>query len=331
MLRIVLVAWFIMVGPTVFSQTIKLGTLAPDGSPWFESLKDMGESWKKATNGKLKFKMYPGGVVGEEDDMLRKMRIGQLHAAALTGVGLARIIPEINALQMPMLFDSFEELDYVRNQLRPKLEKLIEDKGYVVLNWGDAGWVQLFTQKPVVHPNDLKDQKIFVWSGETVVFSAWKAAGYHPVEIAATDILTSLQTGLINAYTTTPLASLSFQWFALAQNMTKLYWAPLVGATLITKKKWESIPTELRPVLMKASRESGDELKEKIRKLDLEAVEIMKKHGLVVHTVPDNVRAEWKRLTNKYVYDTFLDDLVPRPMFQEVQKLLKEYRAKKDG
>ena len=311
------------------AQTIKLGTLAPDGSPWYTSLRDMDERWKEASNDEVRLKIYPGGILGDEADMIRRMRIGQLHAATLSAVGLGQIIPEINAIQMPLLFDSYEELDYVREKLTPRFEKLLEDKGFIVLSWGDAGWVHIFSQKPVVYPNDLKGQKIFVWAGESETFAAWKAAGFHPVEVAATDILTSLQTGLVNVYNTTPLLSLSFQWFALAKNMTDLPWMPFIGATVITKKRWEQIPDEIRPALKNIAMSNSGNLKAEIRALDKKAVEVMKKQNLVVHHVPLEAENEWKRMADKYVYDEFLDKLFPREIFEEVRRLLDEYRAQK--
>jgi TRAP-type C4-dicarboxylate transport system substrate-binding protein len=309
-------------------QAIKLGTLAPDGSTWYMQLRDMGEKWKKATDSKLNFKIYPGGVIGDEADMVRKMRIGQLHAAAVTSVGLSCIIPEINAFQMPLMFKSYEELDYVRERLAPKLEELLESRGFIVLNWGDAGWVHIFSQKPVVYPRDLKtqNQRIFVWAGGTENFNAWKAAGFHPVEVAAPDIFMSLQTGLINTFTTTPLVALSYQWFALAKNMCDLAYAPLGGATIITKRKWKQIPKEIRPELMKVARSSGENLKKEIRRLDKKAVEIMKKHGLVVNPVPQDAVNEWKRMTEKYLYPELLAKKVPPDMFKKVKQLIDDYR-----
>ena len=309
-------------------QTIKLGTLAPDGSKWYLSLRQMGQTWQNAADGKIKFKIYPGGVLGDEVDMVRKMRIGQLHAAAVTDVGLSSIIPEINAFQLPLMFNSYAELDYVRGCLAPKLEALLADRGFIVLNWGDAGWVHIFSQKPVVYPEDLKThrQSIFVWAGGTETFNAWKAGGFHPVEVAATDIFMSLQTGLINTFTTTPLVALSYQWFALAKNMCDLPYAPLSGATIITKKKWEKIPEDLRPVLIEAARSSGAQLNQEIRGMDKAAVDVMKKHGLVVHPVPDDAVAEWKRMAKKYLYPEFIAKKVPKDMLREVEELLEEYR-----
>lgn len=311
------------------AQTIKLGTLAPEGSPWYESLTDMGQTWSKETSGKIDVKIYPGGVIGDESDMVRKMRIGQLHAAALTVVGLSQIIPEINVFQLPLLFDSYEELDYVRDRVAPKLEKLLEEKGFIVLNWADAGWVHVFSQRPVIYPKDLQKEKIFVWAGQTQAFNAWKVAGFHPVEVSATDIITSLQTGLITSFLTTPLAALSFQWFALAQNMSDFRYAPLIGATVITKKKWDSLPAKTRDLLKPAAASSGQKLKDEIRALDKKAIDIMKKNGLKVHTVTEDAVVEWRKVADQHVYGEYLEQTVPKYMFDEVQKLLKEFRAAK--
>jgi len=312
-----------------YCVTIKVGTLAPDGSTWYTALRDMGEEWEKATGGGVNIRIYPGGVAGDEVDMVRKMRIGQIHAAAITDVGLSSIIPEIKTFQMPMMFNSYGELDYVREKLAPELEKLLASKGFIVLNWGDAGWVHIFSQKPVINPGDLKiqDQKIFVWAGGTSSFNAWKAAGFHPVEVAAPDIFMSLQTGLINTFTTTPLVALSYQWFALAKNMCDLAYAPLCGATVITKEKWEEIPEDIRPKLLQAARSSGEKLKKEIRKMDDEAVKVMEKHGLVIQPVSREARKEWKDMTEKYLYPELLAKEVPQDMYQEVLGLLQEYRT----
>jgi TRAP-type C4-dicarboxylate transport system substrate-binding protein len=313
----------------VYCLTIKVGTLAPDGSTWYTALRDMGEEWEKATEGKVNIRIYPGGVAGDEADMVRKMRIGQIHAAAITDVGLSSIIPEIKAFQMPMMFNSYEELDYVRDKLAPKLEQLLANRGFIVLNWGDAGWVHIFSQKPVIYPKDLKiqDQKIFVWAGGTSNFNAWKAAGFHPVEVAATDIFMSLQTGLINTFTTTPLVALSYQWFALARNMCDLAYAPLCGATIITKDAWEKIPEDVRPKLLQAARLNGEKLKKEIRQMDNEAIKVMEKHGLVKQPIPTEARKEWKDMTEKYLYPELLANEVPKDMYKEVLGLLQEYRA----
>src|SRR5690606_5354543 len=187
---------------------IKLGTLAPEGSTFHNHLRALGEKWAKASGGGVKLVIYPGGTVGNESDMVKKLRINQLQAALLTGTGIHDIDPAVQALQVPMLLKSNEELDYALEKMAPKLEKILDDKGFVVLHWGDAGWVTFFTQKPAKTPADMQDQKVFAWAGDEGAVEAWKIAGFKPVVISATDITTSLQTGMIQAVDTTPVSAL---------------------------------------------------------------------------------------------------------------------------
>lgn len=308
------------------AQTIKLGTLAPEGSPWYNIIRDMSETWNERTGGKIHVRIYPGGVAGDDPDMVRKMRIGQLQAAVLTGAGLHAIAPEIQALQMPMMLASYEELDFVRGRLASQLAAILEVKGFKVLNWGDAGWVHFFTQKPVVHPEDLRPLRLFVWSGTPAVVEAWKDAGYHPVPLAATEIHTALQSGLINVVPTTPIAALSFQWFGLANHMTDLKWAPLLGATVISMKTWRQIDSDAKAIVVEAAREAGARVRAETRKLSDDAVEVMKKHGLVVHHVPPDVAALWESRA-RAGYPKLIGQVVPAEMVAEVEKLRDEHRA----
>ncbi|MFQ5961385.1 MAG: TRAP transporter substrate-binding protein DctP [Candidatus Methylomirabilales bacterium] len=310
----------------VSAQTIKLGTLAPKGSPWHNIIRDMAETWKEGTGGKIRVRIYAGGVAGDDPDMVRKMRIGQLHAAVLSGAGLSDIAQEMTALQMPMMFASYEELDYVRERLAPTLEAILEAKGFKVLNWGDAGWVHFFTKKPVVSPEDLRPLQLFVWSGDTAYVEAWKDAGYHPVPLAATEIHTALQSGLINALPTTALAALSYQWFGLANHMTNLKWGPLIGATVISMTEWRGIPDDVKPLLVQSAQKAGARIREETRKLGADAVEVMKKHGLVVHPVPPEMVAHWEQ-SARAGYPRLIGKVVPAEMVAEVERLRNEYRA----
>jgi TRAP-type C4-dicarboxylate transport system substrate-binding protein len=307
------------------AATIKLGTLAPEGSPWHEIMIDMVAAWKQASGGTVEVRIYPGGVVGDEPDMVRKMRVGQLHAAALTGAGLSEIATEIRALQMPMMFASDDELEYVRNGVGGRLEAILESKGFKVLTWGDAGWVYYFTQEPVVSPEDLRPMRIFTWAGDTAIADAYKAEGYQPVPLAATEIHSALQAGLINALPTTPIAALSFQWFGLAKNMTDLKWAPLVGAVVISTRKWQAIPDDLKPRILEIARGAGARLQASVRKLGPDAIDVMKKHGLVVHEVPKDVAAQWERSARKG-YAPLIGSFVSAEMIAEVERLRDEYR-----
>jgi TRAP-type C4-dicarboxylate transport system substrate-binding protein len=327
-LAAVLLLWAAAGSAAAQEQTIKFGVIAPDGSPWYNILRDMAESWKASTGGKIQFKIYPGGVAGDEPDMVRKMRIGQLHAAALTSAGLAEIAPEITALQLPMLFRDYEEFDAVLARVAPRLEQILLEKGYRVLNWGDAGWVTFYARNPVVSMADLRKEKLFVWATASSDVGVWKDAGVQAVPLATTEIHVALKSGLVTAIQATPLAALSFQWFGSAQNMADLKWTPLVGATVMTAKKWDALPSGVKPALLKSAQETGERLRKETRKLGDDAIEVMKKHGLVVHPVPPDVVKDWERIAVD-AYPKFVGSKIPPAFFQEVLKIRDEVRAGK--
>ena len=311
--------------PAAEKAVIKMGTGAPEGSPWHEILKSMEDQWRRSSGGAVELRIYPGGMLGDEPDLIRKMRVGQLQAAAVTAVGLAEIDDAVAALQIPMMFRSYEELDHVRDRLRPTLEKRLQSKGFVVLNWGDAGWVMFFAKEPFASPEDLKKLKLFVWAGDPHSVDLWKAAGFRPVPLAATDILPGLQTGLINAFDTTPLAALTNQWFGLAPHLLDLKWAPLVGATIMTRKAWDSLPQGSREGVRQAAEAAGDRLKGEIRATSDKAIEAMAKRGLTVHPVGPDLQVEWQKAAEA-IYPKIRGSLVPADMFDEVKRLRDEFR-----
>jgi TRAP-type C4-dicarboxylate transport system substrate-binding protein len=308
---------------------IKMSTIAPEGSSWHQVLQEMGEEWKEISGGKVTLRIYPGGVVGDEDAMLRKMRVGQLHAAAITGMGLAFLDRSFYGLHVPMMFASDEEFDYVRDRLSPLLEKRLEGKGYVVLNWGDAGWVHFFAKEPFTHPSEMKPMKLFIGAGDAPLTQLYKKAGFRPVPISVVDILPGLQTGLIDAFNATPLAALAFQWFALAPNMADLKWAPLTGATIIDKRAWERIPKDLRPKILEVSRDASQRLRREIRNLNEEAMRAMVENGLKINHVPPSAESEWRELVEA-IYPQIRGKIIPADIFDEVRMYRDEFRQSAD-
>ena len=313
-------------GPTV----IKMATLAPEGSSWYKVLQKMGDGWKRATNGAVTLRIYPGGVSGDEDAVIRKMRVGQLQAAAVTGIGLSYLDRSFYALHIPMMYASDEEFDYVRDRLSPVLERILEEKGMIVLNWGDAGWVHFFAKTPFTRPDEVKAMKLYAGAGDTRLLQLYKETGFNPVPLSTVDILPGLQSGLINAFDTTPLAALAFQWFALAPHMADLRWAPLTGATVIDKRAWLGIPENLRPKILAAAKEAGKSLRDEIRRLNDDAVKVMVKNGLKVSRVPPEAQAEWRKIVED-VYPQIRGKIIPAEMFDAAQKHRDEYRASRGG
>lgn len=306
---------------------LRLGALAPRGTTWHRSLLELGEKWRTAEGPGAEFVVYGGGSQGGEADMVRRLRVGQLNAAMLTVIGLTEIDPSVAALQkMPLIFRSWDELDYVREKLRPALEKRFIERGFVVLCWGDAGWVRFFSKSPAVHPQDYQRLKIFAWAGDAAQADIMKGLGYQPVVLEVADILPGLQTGMINMVPSTPFWALTLQFYPHAPYMLELDWAPLVGAVIVTRKAWDAMTPAGRDTLTRAGAEMGVQLRALSRREHDESVEAMKKRGLKVQTLTPQIEAEW-RLAAERMYPLVRGNMVPAEFFDEVQRLLREYRA----
>lgn len=311
-----------------FSQVIKLGTVAPVGSPWHQAVLEVAQKWKELSGGRVTLRIYAGGVAGDEKDMLRKIRIGQLHAMALTIGTLTDIVPDIEVISFPMLVRTDGELDYVLEKLGPEFEARLAKKGFKVLTWSTTGWVHFFTKEPVITPDDMKKQKLFIWGADTTYVDLMKTWGFKPVSLSIIDLLPSLQTGMVDAFPAPPAAALSFQWFTLAPNMTGLRWQPLPGATVVSTRQWNRIPRDLRPLLEDAVRKMGIRLQKQVRSLEQEAIAAMKNHGLRVHEVSPAVEEQWRNLVQEKGYPVFVGPRFSRKMFDTVRSLLDEYRSK---
>lgn len=310
---------------------IRLGTLAPRGTSWHRSLLEMGEKWRAVQGPGSAFIVYTDGSQGGEADMVRRMRVGQLNAALLSVVGLTEIDDSVAALQkMPMVFRSWDEVDHVREKLRPGLEKRFLEKGFVVLFWGDAGWVRFFSKEPALRPADYRRMKVFAWVGDNPQVDIMKALGYQPVVLEISDILPGLQTGMVNMVPSTPFYALVGQFYGHAPHMLDMNWVPIVGAVVMTRKAWDSMSPSAQKALRQAADAGGAELRAISRRENEEAVEAMKKRGLKVQTLTPEIEAEWRAVAEQ-AYPLIRGRMVPAPLFDEVQQALREYRAAQPG
>ena len=304
------------------ARVFKLATLAPDGSVWDKVLQEMSESWRDSSEGRVSLRIYPGGVAGDDPDVVRKMRIGQLHAGSLTLTGLADIDPYFEALAIPLFFASDEELFHVLSELEEEIAVRLEAKGFVFLHWGHGGWVHLFSKQPIRTVEDLRRQKFFVWAGQDALVQWWKKRDFQPVALAATDIMTGLQTGMIDALPTTPLAGLGLQWFRQTPYMLDLPLGPLLGATLATKREWEKLSEEDRTAFLEAARKAQVRLEEEVPKQDREAVEQMMQRGL---TVTEGSEDEWRAAARDFA-TSMRGNIVPADAYERVTEVRDAYR-----
>jgi TRAP-type C4-dicarboxylate transport system substrate-binding protein len=315
------------------AQKIDMATLAPADSTWFKVMENMGAEWKKISKGAVNLVIHPGGVLGDEPECVRRLDHRSIQAAGLSGAGLGDIDPGVACLQIPMMFDSYEELDYVRDRVAPKLEQRLLRKGYVVLNWSDVGWVQFFSTTPVQKLDDLRKLRLFTWAGDATEEELWRANGFRVVPLPATDIITQLKMHNLDAVAEPALYAETTQLYSLTPYMCDVKWAPLVGATIISRQVWDKIPEPQRGPMLAAARKSGDALKEDIRAQGIRAVGAMaagqpgKKALKLTVTHPDAAAlAEWRKQTEA-TYSKMKDKMVPPDLFAEVQKLRDEYRS----
>jgi TRAP-type transport system periplasmic protein len=274
--------------PRTFAQAaateLKLGSLAPSGSLWHDVLMQMGSTWKKVTAGRIGLKVYPGAQ-GDEVSLVRKMEIDQYQAASLTVVGLQRIDQAFNAFAIPLFYDSQDELVHVMGKLRPVIEERLAARKFQLLNYGYAGWVQVFSRAPIASLDDLKKQKIYTSAGDDKMVQWYKARGFNPQPLASTDVMLAIQTGLIDAMPVTPLAMVTFQWFKSAPHMLDIPLGPLVGATIVTQRAWNRISEADRAALLQAARQAEDRMAIEVPKQDQQSVAEMEKRGLKISRI----------------------------------------------
>lgn len=308
-------------------QQLRIGSLVPRNSPYHQQLLVLGEAWRTAQDGQGRFVVFTDGSQGGEAEMVRRMRIGQLQGALMSVVGLREIEPTIAALQsLPLLFRNWDEVDHVREKMRPAMEQRFLDRGFVVLGWGDAGWVRFFSKEAAVRPDDYRHMKFFAWGSEPEQQSIMKSLGYTPVPLETADVLPALQTGMINVVPSTPYFALAGQVYGAAPHMLDINWAPIVGALVLTRKAWDAMAPATRQALRTAGEQAGRQMRLQARAEVDEAVAAMKKRGLVVHSPNAEQMREWDALAQA-LYPRIRGSMVPAETFDEVFAHLQAYRA----
>ncbi len=309
------------------AQTIKLGSLAPEGTPYHQALLDIAQAWKTISGGKVQLRIYPGGVVGDDADMIRKMRIGQLNGAALSSMSTISIVPDVEALSFPTMIRTDEEFDHVLTEVAPDLERQFNEKGFTVVCWTLAGWVRFFAREPVIAPADLKRQKQFFWGSDAAYLDLLKSSGFQPVPLPVGELLPALQSGLVDAFAAPPTVALAFQWHSRTPHMTDMAWQPLPGCVLIDNRTWNKLPEAQRAEMLAASRAIATDLLRKSRALEADAIAAMTAQGLTAHAVPDAVREEWIAFVREQGYPRFIGPRFSTAIAERIQSAVAPLRA----
>lgn len=309
------------------AAVIKIGSIAPSRSIWDIALDELALEWDKITGGAVQLKIYPGGIVGGEPDMLTKMRLGTLGGGVFTNVGMTNIYRDSVVLNTPFLMSSDQEFNYVFDRLKPDIEKHIEAKGYKVIFWTLIGWEYFFSKNPVLYPEDMKKEKLSYTTTGTEMAHAWKKMGYTLVPNDLKDMLMALQSGINTAFYLPPLVAGSGQFFALAPHMLNLRLAPIVGSLLLTDRAWNGIPEQYREPMIKSLARITDRLYQQTQELDREALKTMSENGLIIHEPPADSPGRWRAVTALGM-DELVGKAFSKDIYDRVLALLQEFRQK---
>ena len=310
---------------------VKMATLSPDGSPWDGFFETMGKDWEADTDGRVTLTIYPGGVAGDEPDILRKMKIGQYHAAALSVSGLADISKDFTVFEIPLFFHDEQEMFHVLRELTPGLRETLDEEGFVLLGWGYVGQVHFFTNELARTVEEMQRLKIFTWAGDEAMTSWWREGGFKPVALAATDIVTGLHTGMIDALAVPPIYAMQVQFFKQAKYFADIPLIPMMGAILVTKRAWNRISEADRKVMIAAGQRAEDRIFETIPAIEQTAVGLMGGQGLeVVPIVGTEVEDDWVEIANDFAA-SMRGNTVPEAIFDRATAVRDAYRRQQEA
>jgi len=308
---------------------IKFATLAPEGTDAMRLMREADAEVRAKTKGELSFKFYPGGRLGDETDMVRKIELGQLQAGGFTGVGLGEIAPEVRILDAPWLFRDTKEVDRITSAFAKEFEQAFEAKGFVLLGWTEVGFVRVFSKAPVRSAADMRRLKLWAWEGDPIAGAAFKALGVHPIPLSITDVNTSLETGLIDAVYAAPLYAIALQWNEKTKSVFSLPLANASGAVLLSKKAFDALPEDQRRILLAACAPRLRKLTETTRRENAAAMETLKKQGMTMTSVsPPQEETLFEEAGRKARLE-LVGRLYSADFLARVEKALAEFRSKK--
>ena len=305
--------------------TLKIGSLAPIDTPWDNALRKLAAEWKEISGGRVTLKIYPGGIAGDESDMIRKIRIGQLDGAALSGTGLNRITPQMLVMALPMLFSGYDELRYVMQESTADFEKLTSERGFELVAWTIGGWIRFFAKSPIVYPDDLRSQRLAVSADDEEILYAWRAIGFDAIPLHPTEIMAGLQSGMAEAFHVPALLAAVYQWFALTPYMSAIDLAPLIAGLVVGERSWKRVPVEYKDELIAAAQGILDPLFDDVEALDNEAIQVMIDNGLTINEVNDEAMAEWQVLVEKG-HEILIGQSISPEIYEKILGYRDEYR-----
>ncbi len=323
---LLLVSLVVLLPVQALAVTFKIASAAPDGTAWMEAFRKGGEEVKQRTAGRVEFRFYPGGVMGNDKSVLRKIRVGQLHGGAITGGGLAEIYSDAQIYSLPFIFKSLDEVDYVRAKMDPLILQGLEKEGFVGFGISDGGFAYLMSNQPVQTVDELKPLKVWVPEGDVISHTAFQAVGVHPVSLPLTDVLTGLQTGLIDTVAASAVGAIALQWHTRVKYLTDTPLIYIYGSLVVSSKAFNQLLPQDQAVVREVFSDVMRRLNAQSREDDVRAREVLQQQGIQFVQLRHNgdgwhavVEETTRRLTEKKVFS--------EEMLGVLQESISEYRA----
>ncbi|TET84250.1 MAG: ABC transporter substrate-binding protein [Desulfobacteraceae bacterium] len=302
---------------------IKFATVVPEGSTWMKHMRALDKELREKSDGRLGFRFYAGGIAGDEVDVLKKMRIGQIHCAAFSGVGFGQILPMVRVLDLPFLFRNDKEIDLVHGEMRPFFTNEFRRKGFELLAWGEVGNVHLFSREPIQRVKDLSGLKVWTWSGDPIAKQTFSNMGVNPIPLSITDVTTALNTGMIDTIYAPPLGALALQWHRSMKYMTALPLTHSTGAVLITSKYFKKLPENLADLLTTNFEKAMRSLTLALRSQNKEAIKLIINSGLTIVPVPSGQDLDEFYNIHDRVAENLTGTIYPKEVLNRVYDILK--------
>jgi len=309
---------------------LKFATLVPADTAWMNQVDAWAEQVYKQSNGRLAFKIYAGGVMGDEPDVLRKIRSRQLQGAFFTGYGIGRIFSPARVLEMPFLFKNTTESDYVRKQLMPDIEQGFRDNGFELLGWPEVGFIHFFSKKPIRSLQELKQRNIWLWQGDPLGEAFADAAGVSPIPLSIIDVYGQLSAthGSIDTVYNSPFGALAMQWHSRLNYATNIAMTNAIGSLVVSKRFFNSLPEDLQKLLKTTGQATGEKINAIARRDNEKSIELLKQSGIqFMWDWNDEEQSELLAIRDRAAATLAESSYIPASYFQRVKKLLDQLRS----
>ena len=312
---------------TVQGKTFKIATLSPEGSDWMQKMRTGAREIKEKTNGRVKFKFYPGGVMGDDLAVLRKIRIGQLHGGALGGGSLIKANADYRIYSLLLTYQNQGEIDFVRKRIDPIIKKGFEKGGFVILGMAESGFAYIMsTKEPIHNMIQLRQQKVWAPSNDRASQKILQTFGVTAIPLAYGDVLAGLQTGLINTVAMSPIGTIALQWHTQIKFITDMPLLYSLGILSIDKKAFKKIKSADQKIVRDVMKKMFIQIDAQNRKNNLEALKVLKNLGIEFVKPSDDDNTQWQKMAADANQKLVDDKLLDARLVRQVDQLLNQYR-----